>query len=518
MCRQKEERDLGGKLGVWACQKINIKGKPFSFVGHEYLKAIYADQSSFIVLEKAVQMGASIWGTLKAMQLADVYGEDTTYFFPVKGSAFNFSGARVRDEIIKTSPLIMALMSREHIDAVEGRRIGRGLLNFRGMKELLDVQSNPADQVIIDEYDLISNFKRVEEAFDRLGHSNRKWKVLIGIPSIEDYGIDAWWRKSDQHYWNLVCPECGAFNCLEDNFADDVFKYFPEKNGRTIRICRQCAVELNCQCGKWIAQNLGAEIRGYHLSQLFSEYVNLADILKLYREKPQDENLWRQKIGRPKTSAENQLTIIELMACCRTYTVEDIQNLRSNLNFMGVDTGKNQHYIIAKKNGEEYKTLRIGYCEDFSELRLMMDQYNVGTCVIDPGGNITATKEFVEAFPGRAYACYYHANDAVYADFNEADLRNSKIAAVNAHRTATMDTSANLIRGQQWLINREEPNFKEFAKHCMNSVRKKDEDIETGKTRFTYIRTGADHWRHAQNYCMIAGSKKRPEKHIRSLN
>lgn len=499
-----ERREREKLLQKWVCDNVNIKTKKFSFKGHAYLEEIYADTSDIIVIEKAVQMGASIFGVTKAMHRAAVFGEASTYFMPVKGLAFQFSGARVRDEIIMKSPKISALMDKKSIDAVQARRIGRGIINFRGMESPLDTQSDPADLVIIDEFDQVSNFQRIQEAFDRLSHSARKWKLLIGIPSIEDYGIDSWFRRSDQRYWHITCPQ-GHENVLEDTFPECL----EERDGRVVRVCVTCTEELDCQHGHWEAKNPGSKIRGYHLSQLFSEYSDLAEILEQYHKSAVNETFWRQKLGKPFVSAENRLSLIELKACRRVYDEADLKNIRSTLNFMGVDTGKHQHYIIARKDGEEYRTLKIGYCEDFATLREEMDIYNIGTCVIDPGGNITSVKEFVEAFPGRAYACYYHANDKVYVDLNEADLDNGKIASVNAHRTATLDNSSNLIRGQRWIVNQDDPRFDEFAKHCMNSVKNKEEDSETEKIRYKYIRTGPDHWRHAQNYCMIAGEMGR---------
>jgi len=475
---------------AWAQANICIKGTPFSFKGHAYLEQIYRDTSPEIVLQKAVQMGASIYGVTRAMHLAATYGEAATYFMPVKQLAFAFSGARVRDEIIMTSPSIKALMSQASIDCVSARRIGRGVVNFRGMQTAVDTQSDPADFVIIDEYDLIKDPRRINEAIDRLSHSERKWKLFIGIPSIDDWGIDARFRKSTQQHWHLICPGC--------NHEQDMTAAYPDclqmREGQILRVCIKCSRELNCQQGIWVPHGTG-DVQGYHLSQLFSEYADLQELWEKRDSGLMDENFMRQKLGKPFVAAENRLSLTELNACRREYTF----NLQAG-TIMGCDTGKNWHYIVCQKDGELYKTVSMGVCEDGNALAQVMNTYNVNKAVIDPGGNITAVKAFVNAHEGRALCCYYHANDKQHIDYDDRKMQ------VNAHRTATLDESNNLIRGQKLHLPMQgSAELDEFKRHCLSLVRTREEDPDTGKMRFTWVRSGADHYRHAWNYCYIAG-------------
>src|SRR5258706_893958 len=50
-------------LALWAQRRIRLEGKPYSFEGHEYLRAIYDDTSPHVVLSKASQVG----GTTRAI-------------------------------------------------------------------------------------------------------------------------------------------------------------------------------------------------------------------------------------------------------------------------------------------------------------------------------------------------------------------------------------------------------------------------------------------------------------------
>ena len=54
-------------LFAWV-QNINLDGRLFSFAGgHEYLEEIYRDTSSDITIEKAAQMGVSVWAILDSL-------------------------------------------------------------------------------------------------------------------------------------------------------------------------------------------------------------------------------------------------------------------------------------------------------------------------------------------------------------------------------------------------------------------------------------------------------------------
>src|SRR5437773_787652 len=70
-------------LAEWAQRYIRLDGKPFSFEGHAYLRALYDDTSSHVVLIKAAQVGGTTCAILKAIQ-ACRNGLNSIYYFPTK--------------------------------------------------------------------------------------------------------------------------------------------------------------------------------------------------------------------------------------------------------------------------------------------------------------------------------------------------------------------------------------------------------------------------------------------------
>ena len=70
-------------LADWAVRRIRLAGRPFTFDGHEYLRAIYDDTAQHVVLIKAAQIGGTTWAILRAIH-ACAMGLTGMYFFPTR--------------------------------------------------------------------------------------------------------------------------------------------------------------------------------------------------------------------------------------------------------------------------------------------------------------------------------------------------------------------------------------------------------------------------------------------------
>src|SRR2546425_637282 len=92
--RTKSSRALNDPLAEWACRRIRLEGRPFSFVGHEYLRAIYDDTAPHIVLVKAAQIGGTTWAILRSLHSC-LCGLNVGYLFPTRTDVLDFSRSRV---------------------------------------------------------------------------------------------------------------------------------------------------------------------------------------------------------------------------------------------------------------------------------------------------------------------------------------------------------------------------------------------------------------------------------------
>ena len=114
-----------------------------------------------------------------------------------------------------------------------------------------------------------------------MAHSEFKEVWKLSNPTLPDYGIDKAFQETDQRYWLLKCQKCGEHTCLEDTFPDCLVEF----RGRVIRLCQHCRdKELHPSIGQWVAKKPSiTDKRGRHYSQLFSQFVDPAEILHQYR-------------------------------------------------------------------------------------------------------------------------------------------------------------------------------------------------------------------------------------------
>jgi uncharacterized membrane-anchored protein YjiN (DUF445 family) len=81
---------------------------------------------------------------------------------------------------------------------------------------------------------------------------------------------------------------------------------------------------------------------------------------------------------------------------------------------------------------------------------------------------------------------------------------DDKEQIVSANRTESLDASHREIIDQVVLYpSKTHDIVKEFAKHIHNVAKKLEED-DAGNKKYTYVKLGVDHFRHAVNYEAIA--------------
>ena len=288
----------------------------------------------------------------------------------------------------------------------------------------------------------------------------------------------------------MKCEKCGEYTCLEETFPDCLL----EIDGRVLRACRKCQAKLNPSIGEWVAKRPAAERRGYSYSQLFSHYVDPADILHQFRTTNNLTEFYNLKIGRAYVEATNRLTIQEVIALCG-----DEGNASSDPGpcSMGVDQGKVLHVVIGKREWQRAgKIVHVGEYEAWEQLDRLMKVFNVGRCVVDALPETRNARAFAERHKGKVFLSYYNEHQKSGYKWNDADL------TVHSNRTESMDASHTEISAGRVSLPRYGEVLQIFAEHLANTAKKVEED-EDGSKRYVYVKLGPDHFRHALNYeCM----------------
>ncbi len=472
----------------WALT-TTLDGHPFSFERHEYLRGVYEDDALDITCLKAAQMGLTSWAILKVLYRARFCRyKGILYLFPSRTDVTEFSKGRV-DPLIEDNETVKAWI--RNTDAANVKQVWNCILYLRGMKSKLGLKSVPVDMVVVDEGDEAEQ-NAIDVAKERMSHSLHKEILKLSNPTLPDYGIDRFFKETDQRYWLLKCPSCGEWTCLEDTFPDCLL----EIDGRVIRACLKCRGELNPSVGGWVPKHPSVtDKHGYHFSQLFSHYVEPADILHQYRTTNNLTDFMNLKIGNAFVEAENRLGIQEVLALCGN---EGIASEDRGPCFMGVDQGKFLHVVIGRRHiGRAGQVVHVGIYKDFEELDRLMKVFNVSRAVVDALPETRNARAFAERHRGRVFLSYYSERQRGDYAWNEKDL------TVSSNRTESLDASHNELLTGRVVLPRECDVVREFAVHC-NAMAKKLEEDEGGSKRYIYVRLGQDHFRHAFNYESMA--------------
>jgi hypothetical protein len=489
--RRSDGKDYGS-LGVWAEKTpIILDGLPFSFYRHEYLVTPYCDPHPDMTFLKAAQLGLSTLGMLRTMYSARYRNfRGILYLFPSRTDVTEFSKGRI-DPLIEENPDTLGRWLQD-TDSANIKKIWNAFLYLRGMKSRIGLKSIPVDFIVFDEMDEASQ-AAVDMAMERMSHSQFREILKLSNPTLPDYGIDKAFQETDQRYWLLKCEKCGESTCMEDTFP----KCLLEVQGRVIRACRKCQGELNPSIGEWVAKHPSVtEKRGYSYSQLFSHFVNPADILHQFRTTNNLTEFYNLKLGMAYVESTNRLTVQEVLSLCGD---EGIASSDPGPCSMGVDQGKLLHVVIGRREWQRAgKILHIGEYQAWEELDRLMKNFNVSRCVTDALPETRNARAFAERHKGKVFLSYYSEHQKSGSKWNEGDL------TVHSNRTESMDASQVEIQKSRITLPRECDILREFAEHCANTAKKLEEDEETGSKRYVYVKLGPDHFRHALNYEAMA--------------
>ncbi|MBN1837903.1 MAG: phage terminase large subunit family protein [Spirochaetales bacterium] len=501
----------------WAFARRLIDGRPFDFEAHRYLEGIYRDESPYVVIRKAAQMGASEYAISRALHFAITRGGRTIYYFPTDNDVGEFSRDRFGPAITR-SEYLSALV--KDTDTAGLKQIGEGSVYFRGTGSRTRMKSVPADFLIFDELDEMVP-ANVELARKRLGHSSYGWELYISTPSFPGYGIDLTFEHTDQRHWLLRCPGCSSWHCLEDEFleahgspqdprAEIVF--VKGEPGREAIVCTDCGHALDPAEGAWVAKRPREARRGYAVSKFTSTVLSQQDrsrgaltkpaaLLRLWRETQFPGEFYNSELGLPYLDAEGGLVEQELQALVGGYPL-----MASGQDcVMGVDQGNGLHIVVKEPKDKGYAVTVYVHHEPmtdaiFSHLDHMMDDFDVRACVIDALPNTHAARAFARRFRGRVWLSYYtNQKGKVAWGF---DAENTPI--VNVNRTEALDAWRDLHKQAKRRIPRIEGQVTAYVKQMTNILRSIEEDPVTGAKRATWIKRGPDHFAHADSYAELA--------------
>jgi hypothetical protein len=462
-----------------------------------------------LVISKSTQVGVSAWLLRWTMYWADMRGLTALYVFPKLKQMYDFSDARIRAAILKSS----YLQSRIPSSSVQNKglkAVGGGFVYFRGSESEDDLDSVDADVLSLDEYNRLTP-ENIPVAERRISGSRLGLVRRVGVPTIPGFGISRLFDQSDQRRWYVKC-RCGVEQALSWTANVD--------EERALRVCRRCRQELRpdeIARGRWVAE-AESDVRGYSIPKLIVPEVDMAALLGRFQRRLPEERMafWNRDMAEPYAPAEGRLSVEAIQAAqssglsagvkalvvasdkCRGIGVPGY--VGENVVTMGVDVAARRDLNVRISElwpGGRKACLFVGVVSDFNEVAKLMDRYSVRMCCVDhlPEGRLA--RALAESFSGRVYLVRY-ATTAMHKVLAIDEANRT----VSVKRTEAIDACFELIRAQRNLLPPELPE--DYTRQMQAPVRVAERD-DQGRRKVYYASPEADDYAHAEVYDLVAG-------------
>lgn len=488
----------------------NTRGLPMSLDRRPYLLDILLDDSPEIVIQKSVQCGITEIATCIAY-LEAIQGYSILYVLPNQQPMRNhFVTDRVDKHFIRSpfyKSMIRQAKGQKGSDSKGLKHFGAGTLHFVGSNTEGEFSEFPADRLIVDEQDLC-DAGNLDLAEDRLTESNYKRILRISNPRRPGarHSVGEAFKESDQKEWYVKCTKCGRHQPLvwEKNFIyKDDKGHWKLRDFKGRAKCKYCNRLFNrLGPGKWVAQNKGAPVSGYHISKLF---IASTDILELYYKFIKAlsggpsalEIFFGSELGIYYISSVSRISLESLVACVDDDMEDWPEAQPEAVIVMGVDVGAVLHYKVSiLTDKSERIAIDIGTVSTWGDLLSKTREHEPDMIVIDAQPETHKAEEFAFNCPYNVTLCRFGSREQL--ESVSLDWKRDPML-VNANRTAVFDATLAEIDNRMVTYPIPAQFVEGFFKQMQIPIRQLD--VERGR----YIWTkGEDHYRLADIYEWIA--------------
>lgn len=502
---------------AWAESYRVMKNGLWTFDDFPWTREMHDCDDEIIVGQKGAQLGFTEYCLNRCFYSIDILNRSVLYVLPTDGAASNFSTSRF-DPALEKSDHLRQMFS--NVKNIGHKRAGDCSLFVRGSRSKTNLKSDPVAQMFFDEVDEM-DLAKVTLAFERQSGQAGRQACLISTPTIDNKGINYYYKDSTQDHFFFHCPNCNKLTELI--FPDCMVITAEDPNDKklldTYLICKECGGRIEHEAkkdlfktGQWVSGRSDRLTRGFHVNQLYSIRLEPWKIAQLWlraQTNPTDEQeFYNSKMGVTHAVEGAQLTEAEIEKCIGEYRKPAMAPSNSFVT-MGVDVGTFLHYEIdqyffdkAKISNDislltSCKVLKEGKVKDFEELDILMQRFNVIHCVIDNQPETRKALEFANRFQGRVHLCIYGngVNGKMIRVHPDGECK------ITVDRTSWLDVS--LSRFRNGTIKLPVDVTQEYKNHLTAPVRVYKRD-KNGNPYGVYENTNDDHLAHARNYSELA--------------
>lgn len=212
--------------------------------------------------------------------------------------------AQKLNPMIEETPAVRATLtstdSRNGSNRREFKDFAGGQLYIEHAGSPSRLKSTTVRTLIVDELDeFAANLQGGDDPVEMLNGRTSAFpatykRLYISTPQIRGLSrIDALYEKSDQRRFHVPCPHCGDEQPLEWSGL----RWGPGGTG-VAYVCRECGAIIDehhktqmIAAGRWVPENPGAKIRGYHINALYYQIglgPRWADLVEMWLDAQND--------------------------------------------------------------------------------------------------------------------------------------------------------------------------------------------------------------------------------------
>lgn len=529
-----------GRLSFWIEEHTTLAGRPYSFKGHEYQRAILDSKHPNQVTIKPSQVGATELSSRLALAFVAVSRSLVAlYLLPTVGEAQRFAKSRL-DDIIAGSKYM-----RENIaagsDSSSFKKIGTSQCFIHGTFGRA-VISIPASLLVIDERDFC-NQENCKTAESRLSHSpiyNERLDVRgirrnLSTPTVPNYGVSGLYEKSNQQKRLCKCNSCKEWfwpsyfdivipghevNLREATATELSVLESQGKIDTAVLLCPNChniVTKDNLQhpSREWVAERPSEHlIEGFAITPFDLPDYHTPQSLLRKRIEYEDEvgHFYNFTLGIPYADSSNSV----LPGVVRENTVLNPSYPDSNTisgTVMGLDVGKTSWLTVAKPfrvNGEVelhviwLEQIRINANDEESLVATVaqrIKQFKCVRCVVDAMPYTSDMIRLQGLFPeGLVLLNSYVLTDRKLPNF----IVDEKTFEVKSHRTKVIDACVKAVNTSKVKFPIH-PDIMTLDKH-LQGMKRVDRLNDKAEMESSWQKVGADHYMHSLTYCHMASS------------
>ena len=474
------------------CRKHQIKtetGDILDFDKYRFMVGIYLDNSQMMCALKAAQIGFTTYEILKSAFEAKNENIDQIYVLPTADDVKQFSGGKT-NRIIDNNPVLQHWTADK--DSVEQKKFGKATIYYRGSWTERTALMISAKKLIVDEMDRCKP-QIIEQYDSRLQANVDARKAFFSNPSIPDFGVDKYFKQSDQKKWHIT-HSCGATFVMDEHCIN----YQEERY-----MCPECKGDITDEqrrMGEWIPTSTG-KWSGYWIPLWIAPWTTAKKICEYKREKT-PEYFANFVAGLPYSGGGDKVSAQTIINCLSSKVNEHTPRI-----IIGVDTGLPIHIVCANKEGYfYYDTLSMPSVtkDPYRELEDLMKRWPKSIVVADQGGDLIGIRALQAKYPGRVFLVWYRRDKKGLEIIKWG--KDDEYGKVEVDRNRMIQLFIEEMMDRRVTFNGTETEWQEYITHWMNIYRQW-EDNAMGIKEFTWERNGPDHYIHASIYARIGLSR-----------